>query len=568
MELIYIWIENFRNIQKQGFNFSSIGKFDYSDENKELTYLKNPIHMPDFFHPNISNITAIVGRNGTGKSNLLELINYILRSANTANLSSFFFILKEESVFKVFQYNNSKKIINKCDFLIEFIDYSGVNKSFTNIYFSNVFDNRNNLFSEDVIDLSLNKFGRNKFGENIHTYQQEEIRNQIKFVNSKYFKNIKNEDLKVPKSIVLSSPLWLNLKNKAQAVEKRNGVIGLVNFYKIYRPRLMDARSDKSFHYYSSFLIFMNTFFTPLGEGFDEGSQSVKGNYHLNNSQVNNLNFILKEIQDGGFDIRELHQFIITTFGDFLTKNFQHSKALVDFLRYELNDSSINEFFLEKSSKGRYSKGRLEFKLDFENKTCKSFLNSYFKAIGNVTLYNFDWDGISSGEKAFLSLFSRFYSILRRVRQKNILICIDEGDLYFHPKWQLEFLNYMINYLPEIFIDRTIQIILSTHSPFLVSDLPKSNLIFLDSNANGSCKVIKEDDIDIETFGGNVHMLYAKTFFLANGTIGGFAFNKLKEVIKTLKGEGSSLSLMDAKNISKLVGDPIIKNQLIKMIND
>lgn len=564
MELLYIWIENFRNIKESGFNFSSQGRFEYNKEKSELTFNQNENFISEFFHKDITNITGIVGRNGTGKSNILELINYIFRNANTAGLSPFFFLIEENKVIKCYTYLMHAQLKDNSGLNIKFLEYKGNHSGFTNIYFSNVFDNRKNYFAEEIIDLSTNKFGWNKYGENIHSFQQREIRNQIRFINSKYFNKIKNEDFRVPQEIILSSPLWVNLKNKTQKVERKYGVIGLDELYRKYQPRFRDAKSDRSFHYFTSFLIFINVFFNPIGEEVDEEQYQLgRSQYHLDHEQIKNLNFIVKEILDGEFDIRELHYFIITTFGDFLQNNIKSSKYLVEFLKNELNESFSEGFIISKKSKGTHSKGRLEFIVNFNNKSSINFLKAYFEAIGDVTLYNFEWSGISSGEKAFLSLFSRFHSIIRRVRQKNVLICIDEGDLYFHPKWQKEFLSYLINVLPEIFGDRKLQIILSTHSPFLVSDLPKPSLIFLDVTEFGICSVKNTNEIDVETFGGNKHTLYTKTFFLEDGTISEFAYNKLIELQKLIKENKSSSKI---QKIINLIGEPILKNQFEKSL--
>ena len=71
MELVYLWVEKYKNIEKQGFNFSPRFHCEYK-ENK-LTIDKNEDYIPDFFGNNI-NITAIVGKNGSGKSSVLECI--------------------------------------------------------------------------------------------------------------------------------------------------------------------------------------------------------------------------------------------------------------------------------------------------------------------------------------------------------------------------------------------------------------------------------------------------------------------------------------------------------------
>ncbi len=65
MELVYLWVEEYKNIHKQGFNFSP--KFNCDFDGETLTIKDNvdengnKQYIDDFFGENI-NITAIVGR--------------------------------------------------------------------------------------------------------------------------------------------------------------------------------------------------------------------------------------------------------------------------------------------------------------------------------------------------------------------------------------------------------------------------------------------------------------------------------------------------------------------------
>ena len=83
MELLYVWIEDYNNIHHQGFNFSPKHRFHFEPAKDEdgkvtggtLTHEEiNPNYPDNFFGEHISNITAIVGKNGSGKSSLVKAI--------------------------------------------------------------------------------------------------------------------------------------------------------------------------------------------------------------------------------------------------------------------------------------------------------------------------------------------------------------------------------------------------------------------------------------------------------------------------------------------------------------
>ncbi|CAA6799617.1 MAG: Unknown protein [uncultured Sulfurovum sp.] len=76
MELVYLWVEDYKNIQKQGFNFSPRFHCEYDEKNNELTIDENDDYIENFFGDNI-NVTAIVGKNGSGKSSVLDIITYL-----------------------------------------------------------------------------------------------------------------------------------------------------------------------------------------------------------------------------------------------------------------------------------------------------------------------------------------------------------------------------------------------------------------------------------------------------------------------------------------------------------
>ena len=78
MELVYLWVDSYKNIKNQGFNFSPRFECEFKNGNlticdKKKKECKNNEYLENFFGENI-NVTAIVGENGSGKSSLVKNI--------------------------------------------------------------------------------------------------------------------------------------------------------------------------------------------------------------------------------------------------------------------------------------------------------------------------------------------------------------------------------------------------------------------------------------------------------------------------------------------------------------
>ena len=73
MELIYIWIDKFRNFEKQSINLGNKFEVEYLENEKRINILENT-QSTSIYPPYITNINALIGQNGAGKTNILDLI--------------------------------------------------------------------------------------------------------------------------------------------------------------------------------------------------------------------------------------------------------------------------------------------------------------------------------------------------------------------------------------------------------------------------------------------------------------------------------------------------------------
>ena len=175
------------------------------------------------------------------------------------------------------------------------------------------------------------------------------------------------------------------------------------------------------------------------------------------------------------------------------------------------------------------------------------------------------YNQLSSGEIQFIQTVSihayhlmnliSIHSISNRTKYNHFNLVFDELEICFHPEMQRQFLKRLIDMLEDLKVNKGnyINIIIITHSPFILSDIPASNILFLKNGTQDNSK-------KRISFAQNIGEMMYDSFFMEK-TIGDFAETKLKELIKWKKGEPSKiLTAIEAKSILNIIGDPIVRS--------
>ena len=185
----------------------------------------------------------------------------------------------------------------------------------------------------------------------------------------------------------------------------------------------------------------------------------------------------------------------------------------------------------------------------------------------------------------FLSLFAQVGREKDKIKESEYLIIfIDEGETNFHPEWERNYIKILKDYLSQVYFNNRIHLVITPHSPFVASDLPRENMIMLDvydekdeevingKQNIGNCKVVKNKDI--KTFGANIFDLYTEAFFVES-SFGEFAKGKIKEVVKDLtsneKGEYGDLTKERIKEIEYIIdsiGEKLVSTKLEKLYEE
>lgn len=224
-----------------------------------------------------------------------------------------------------------------------------------------------------------------------------------------------------------------------------------------------------------------------------------------------------------------------------------------------------------------------EVKLLRDEEIPNAFLEALFffkKANSNS---DFELKYLSSGEQqllhSFISLLYHVDNILSVVQNeevnknsnskilkyKAINIILDEIELYYHPEYQRIYIESLLILLKQKKYENLyFNIIFSTHSPFILSDIPHQNILKLE---NGKPNYDKNST---NSFGANIHDLLADEFFLENGFMGEFASTKIKNIFSKISDDKLAINIENYESLVEeinIIGEHVLRKPLLEMLD-
>ncbi len=196
--------------------------------------------------------------------------------------------------------------------------------------------------------------------------------------------------------------------------------------------------------------------------------------------------------------------------------------------------------------------------------------NDWHSGIENQFKVNFGL--LSEGEERFIDTIAKIKDCVTEDNETKLLIAImDEPDQALHPEWARRFIDIIVKALENAEHECDIQLILSTHSPYLLSDILPSNVFLLESSdVERQLSVQRMDKINANScFGANIYDLMKNQFFMEN-TVGEFATKKLNNLAREIEG----LDRDNEKNIENIeyfvdqIGESVIQKILKKKLED
>ena len=201
---------------------------------------------------------------------------------------------------------------------------------------------------------------------------------------------------------------------------------------------------------------------------------------------------------------------------------------------------------------------------------------------------------LSTGEMSFYELFSSLYNANYRIENNldkenhqeiikydNNIFLLDESDLGFHPYWKRKYVKFICDIVPNIFINKKIQFIITTHDPLTLSDVPNNNIVYLrKQNLQSEVLDFNNNDRPKKTFGANITDLLADSFFIDDGLIGEFAKEKIEETIEWINSEKKNkeefqnnyiideIKYQYHKKIISIIDEQVISLKLAEMLEE
>lgn len=141
--------------------------------------------------------------------------------------------------------------------------------------------------------------------------------------------------------------------------------------------------------------------------------------------------------------------------------------------------------------------------------------------------------GISTGEAQYIDLYATLYHAIKssnHPKGDTCVLLLDEPDCGFHPEWSRNFILNLTELLnADVFRNYNYQVIITTHSPFLVSDVPKESVHCLHRDKDGSIS-IKSSQHGLLS---NLNDLITDSFF-ADSIFGAFAEQYANKLISDI----------------------------------
>ncbi len=627
MELLYIWINTDRNstIRQQGFNFSPEYDFEAEMNDGVCTIRKSADWKPTksvFRSYIISGLTAVVGKNGTGKTTLLEALlhcdgtpytdrgepEYEAYDAMKNAIAETILIYEIQGTPEIFHTLKHTEVLSADGYTVHDLNdhdeymaaiFSPYGYGQTmRVYLSNSFYAGDSLtglqtfsnllevsLTPDNLNLISTKYYQNMF--HINSFDETSPRNEAREWLKVVYKSKTQKDFQAICDILYFHKLEIMGKAMSYSAKINKSIAIEIDF-----PHQLVDRCFPNMHR------FQTQQDVPNGEKWlfqlyrysEKLGLTLSGNTDRYTALLY-LYLLIEWTVDSGNSEYTLPTTAQTKSG---LKNYADShRAEIESDEW-LKDAfdEIREFSALSARMKRQQNPLPHSDLAYNamllvSEKNKKLYNDFIAFIQRLydkphsfllRCLRFTTVGMSSGERAFQNFFS-WLNLINEFKRivsgppfelpHNLLLLIDEVDLYMHPEWQQKFIKNLIEEINEQFQGHSVQIVLATHSPLCLSDIPRENCIYL-NRINGQCAVVPRKKMN-QTFGRDIYSLLDNAFFMDAISMGSFASDYINQIIKRINRIDSAASDEEIAEIREMIapiGNELISKKLIQMLNN
>lgn len=651
MELIYLYIEKFGDyIYKQGIKLSN--NFDVEIRDKKLTIVKKQNLLSNFYGSKIKNISVLVGKNGTGKTTILDILGMTRRnridvSITKNKVKDEYFLLyhldtdsdgKDLFGVEVFGEKVLYNMIENCNTQLDDEWYDKSKTSIGKIY---KYENDTLVsLGKHFFDYSTDEYQLSELIRYAHIGEEHRYSKRNKYfeksdssnagyiaernflskptVYKKYLTLIKciNKEIqgfecdkfKMKFEDDIEYQYWMGkedheeYKNILESIEEKLYAIKNTHLQQIplRECKLFRAKEDYIYDLYLRYIMDMivsgifsscrygekTAFITEnkailldidyiIKLGTNTSSEEKFGEPNNYRHELDCIMNLITVLESKFKNADEIFKTVARYVGSRMHSKYEnHEFGYVDALEGLINElKNISEKYFKESSVEFIIKGE-------RDKYIEKFLErySYFELrkqnsshsdIGNKFIISFDL--LSEGEERFVDIITKINDcISENADAKLLILLLDEPDQSLHPEWARQFIYIITNVIESLAYTRNIQILLSTHSPYLLTDILPTEVSLLERNSENRLLKIHTIDKtrDISCFGANIYNLMKNEFFMTN-TLGEFATKKINEYWgKMNKVNITSEEIREIDYFIEQIGEPIIQKAMRKNLEE
>lgn len=595
-QLLYVYIKDIgRAFEDQSFTLTNDFQIDYIQGKLTINMKENP--YDDLWGENINNINLIVGKNGAGKTTLLELLGSTeLRRSRLFEQPKWFALYFLEANTFVIEGNQvlprnvsgiSTPVDKNYSISVKY-NYKTQNMQWDNYIHNQMYlsaEGKETLLNESLRILYQPKEADRLWLKNLNVLDGKDNTNGFKrsYLNKPTFSSLyrfMSNEYSLLEDVFTFDQAEFEISQHVGINPNISSKYDMFNIlgFALYQDQLdllffseWDSNSSQRLNLSSPKWANKDKFILVYLEALIIDFAYRSSNYPASDGYSDHIDLIHKELMEKNTyqDRKSYLLKILNILGNTIAPKLKKHEAVdfnVDiFTAIIIALEEIEPSLFESHATIRIPvSGGIHHSVEDFLKIYDRFFNRYGVSYSLDISYKF----LSSGEMDFIRAFSSLHDMinmsLEDKKAKSVLLIMDEPDVSFHPEWSRQYIYYLTRYISKISIGSDIhyQILFSTHSPFIVSDIPKEHITCINIlyKEEKLYRIVKAAEFGLMS---NFYDIVKSDFFLG-APMGAFAKQLFSDLMKRMNDwtEYDSSEIKKVRTIIAGIGEAVIRIKL------